>query len=181
MEDWEKELEKIRNSIKEIHNDAVAIVLTNYEGEFKQRVFSDAGSKNKNNASLGLYKSKYYSEHRVALGRQGNPINLSFSGELERSIKIVNIEDDIALVVTPVDYVPSKYYPLFSGKVKKQKDKNEPQKQRKPRTYTDTESVSNYIDKNFGETFEPTKEEVESNNKLLEDTIEEKFNELIKK
>lgn len=160
MEDWQKELERIKQGIKEIHNDAVDIVLTNYSGEFKQRVFSDAGSKNKDNASLGLYKSKYYSEHRVELGRQGNPINLSFSGELERSIKIVNIEDDIALVVTPVEYVSSRFYKNPSA---------------------NTDQVSTYIDNNFGETFEPTKEELENNNKLLEDTIDEKFNELIKK
>lgn len=180
MEEWQKELERIKEGIKEIHNDAVAIVLTNYEGEFKQRVFNDAGSKNASGKELGNYENTYYAKHKVALGRSGNPINLSFSGELERSIKIVNVDDDIQLAVTAVNYVPSKYYPLFSGKVKKQADKNEPQKQRKPRTYTDTESVSNYIDDNFGETFEPTKEEVESNNKLLDTTIEEKFNELIK-
>jgi hypothetical protein len=159
MAEWQKELERIKEGIKEIHNDAVAIVLTNYEGEFKQRVFNDGGSKNADNANLGLYKSAYYSKRRVALGRSGNPINLSFSGELERSIKMVNIDDDIALVVTPVNYVNSRYYKNPSA---------------------NTDEVSTYIDNHFGETFEPTKEEVESNNKLLDTTIEEKFNELIK-
>lgn len=159
MEDWQKELERIKEGIKEIHNDAVDIVLTNYSGEFKQRVFNDGGSKNSDDNSLGLYKNKYYSKHRMALGRSGNPINLSFSGELERSIKVVNIEDESALVVTPVEYVSSRFYKSPSA---------------------NTDQVSTYIDNHFGETFEPTKEEVENNNKLLDITIEEKFNELIK-
>lgn len=159
MEDWQKELERIKQGIKEIHNDAVDIVLTNYSGEFKQRVFNDAGSKNANDNSLGLYKNKYYTKKRVELGRSGNPINLSFSGELERSIKVVNIEDDVALVVTPTEYTNSRFY----------KNPN-----------INTDQVSTYIDNNFGETFEPTKEEVDNNNKLLNITIEEKFNELIK-
>ena len=159
MEDWQKELERIKEGIKEIHNDAVDIVLTNYSGEFKQRVFTDTGSKNSDDVSLGSYKNKYYAKHRVALGRSGNPINLSFSGELERSIKVVNIDDDTALVVTPVQYVNNRFY----------KNPN-----------ANTDQVSTYIDKHFGETFEPTKDELENNNKLLDITIEEKFNELIK-
>ena len=159
MDDWQKELENIRLGIKEIHNDALDIVLTNYSGEFKQRVFTDTGSKNSDDVSLGSYKNKYYASHRVALGRSGNPINLSFSGELERSIKVVNIDDDTALVVTPVQYVNNRFY----------KNPN-----------VNTDQVSTYIDKEFGETFEPTKDELENNNKLLNTIIEEKFNELIK-
>lgn len=159
MEDWQKELERIKQGIKEIHNDAVDIVLTNYSGEFKQRVFDEAGSKNANDNSLGLYKNKYYAKKRVELGRSGNPINLSFSGELERSIKVVNIEDDVALVVTPVEYVSSRFY----------KNPN-----------ANTDQVSTFIDNHFGETFEPTDKEVKSNNELLDTIIEEKFNELIK-
>jgi hypothetical protein len=177
MEDWQKELERIKEGIKEIHNDAVDIVLTNYSGEFKQRVFNDAGSKNAKDNSLGLYKNKYYAKKKASLGREAVNINLSFSGELERSIKVVNIDDESALVVTPVEYVSSRFYKTAStDETKKTKTK----KQAEP-INTDTEKVSTYLDKHFGKIFEPTKEELESNNKLLEDTIDEKFNELIKK
>jgi hypothetical protein len=157
--DFKKRLENIKNAIADIHNIAVDKVLINYEGVLKQRVFADSGAENSKGGKLGLYKSKYYREHRMELGRSGNPINLNFSGELERSIKLVNIEDDRALVVTRVDYVPSRFYS-------------------KPSSNTD--DVSNYIDRRFNEVFEPTKEEIDDNNKQLDRIIEEEFNKLEK-
>lgn len=157
--DFKKQLQNIKENIAEIHNLAVDKVLINYEGVLKQRIFNDSGAENSNGGKLGAYKSESYKKKRASLGRSSGNINLNFSGELERSIKLVNIEDDRALVVTSVNYVASKFYSKPSAT---------------------TEDVSNYIDKNFNKVFEPTKEELEDNNRQLDKIIEEEFNKLEK-
>lgn len=146
------------DDLAQVNQDAIDISINDYVGVFKARVFNDRGAIASDGIKVGVYQSDYWKQERAKRGFSTGLITYSFSGELERSIKIVNVDKSVQMVVTPVEYVGGRFY------------KN---------PTTDTETLSNYIDANKT-VFEPTRKEIEDINSTLEEIIEEKLNEIFK-
>ena len=182
----QQRLTKLQVQLPVIIEGAGIAALKRLEAEIKIRIFKSG--KDSANSSLGHYSQKGswkkkganvtgWAAWRQKFGRQINYKDLSFSGQLEKSIMVGSYGNKIVLGIVNQQYKPSRFYPYSrSQKVYKNSNKNKFKSSYKVRTWPTTVKVSEYLDiQNKSDIFIPTERE----KKMVREEFLKYFNEKV--
>ena len=161
--------------INESEGELQVLISTSMIGIMSKRMFNyNEGSKNAAGESLGVYSSAYKAaktaDHGAMLAAK---VNLYATGTLYGSVKQVKSGDNTYVAVTDVKY------PSTPPTTKTRKDGTTYQTKGSANGQSTVE-VANYLNKQYGEIFAPTKEEVKEieiiGDKFVKRKTDEYFN-----